>query len=349
MATIVESTIGVTGDYSSINNWVVGQVGDFVSNNQIQKGILIDASLSITSIQFIEGATTDEDHYWWLTVDENERHTGKAGTGNKLVSNYSDNYLIFTHNNCLINYIEFDMNSNGFRAIRMRGEDDEEIYWTVTVSHCIFYDGLEETEEGSILYSINLRKSKIYNNLIHNFQSDVGNMTAINAGSAIPDETLICNNTISNLNSDAGYTRGISYGTTSNLDEITNNIVVNLTSLGSIKCYYILFAEIGPSNISGDDTATGDNSFINETASNLFKDHANNDYSLKLSSVAKDAGYDLSTYFTDDIAGNSRPFGEYWDIGCLEFLAVSGRIKITEMDTKNLLKIDVYVVDFLGK
>jgi hypothetical protein len=128
-----------------------------------------------------------------------------------------------------------------------------------------------------------------------------------------------------------------------------NNTVIRVGGNTTSKCFDNFDGWTSSNNVSSDDTATGDNSFINETANNLFKDHLNDDYSLKLSSVAYNAGYDLSAYFTNDLAGSSRPFGEHWDIGSLEFLSVSDRIKITEMDTKNLLKIDTYVVDVLGE
>ena len=348
MATIIESTIGATGDYSSIANWVSGQQGNFVSDNHIQKGVLIDISLVISSQNSITGATTDEDHYWWLTVDENERHIGKAGTGNSLVSEMSiSQSMIFIDNDFVCDWIEFNMNSTTTFAIRAWGTDQS----YCRVSNCIFYDGSDSDSSSYILHFRYYDKVYFLNNLIHNFQfSGIGTFYVTSFGNDI-DELRIYNNTISDIdNSSSGGVFGILvdlFGFTT--VECRNCIAMAITAGDTPTCFNVPIGGTHSDNISGDGTAPGDNSYINETTNNLFKDSSNNDYSLKLSSVAYNAGYDLSSYFTNDLAGNSRPFGEYWDIGCLEFLSVFDRIKITEVDTKNLLKIDVYVVDPMGK
>lgn len=346
MATIVESTIGATGDYTTIANWVSGQQGNFVGNAEIHKGILIDSSLIISSQNSITGATTDEDHYWWLTVDENERHTGKGGTGNSLVSGMSVNQsMIFVEDDFVCDWIEFNMNSTTTFAIRAWGTGKD----YCKVSNCIFYDGDGSDSSGYVLHFRYYNKVYFWNNLIYDFQPNFSGTFYITSFDNNVNELRIYNNTISDIDSSNGV-----FGVLVDLVGFTtvecrNCIIVGITAGGAIKCFNVPFSGNHSNNISGDSTVPGIDSFTGITGASLFKDHSNDDYSLKLSSVAYNAGYDLSSYFTNDLAGNSRPFGEHWDIGSLEFLSVSGRIKITEVDTKNLMKIETYVVDFLDK
>lgn len=75
----------------------------------------------------------------------------------------------------------------------------------------------------------------------------------------------------------------------------------------------------GPYATAGDfNTGTG---FTGNTNSqSLFVDLANNNYRLVAEdTVAKNAGKTLSSYFTTDILGTSRPQGAAWDIGAYEY------------------------------
>jgi len=65
----------------------------------------------------------------------------------------------------------------------------------------------------------------------------------------------------------------------------------------------------------------GSGNLVDQTATNLFTDPDNNDFTLKAGSALIDAGADLSGSFTDDILGNTRPGGSDFDIGAFEYFA----------------------------
>jgi hypothetical protein len=78
---------------------------------------------------------------------------------------------------------------------------------------------------------------------------------------------------------------------------------------------------------------------INAAASDQFTDRANGDYSLKETSVLKDAGkvpaaYGLSyiSVASEDVLGNSRPQYTAWDIGAHELLEPVGEAALTGSD-----------------
>ncbi|NCB43847.1 MAG: hypothetical protein EOM59_14705 [Clostridia bacterium] len=95
-----------------------------------------------------------------------------------------------------------------------------------------------------------------------------------------------------------------------------NNIINDCSD----DCYYTSFSwrDGTSNNISSDGTAPGANSKINTTVS--FIDVANKDFHLSQSdTAAKNAGTDLSTYFSTDIDGASRNSSiNVWDIGADE-------------------------------
>jgi len=77
-------------------------------------------------------------------------------------------------------------------------------------------------------------------------------------------------------------------------------------------------------NASSDNTADdwgGSGHLVGLDPDDLFTDHDNGDFTLKNGSALIDAGADLSGSFTDDIAGNTRPSGDAFDIGAFEYLA----------------------------
>ncbi|MHC4712533.1 MAG: putative Ig domain-containing protein, partial [Planctomycetota bacterium] len=71
-----------------------------------------------------------------------------------------------------------------------------------------------------------------------------------------------------------------------------------------------------------------DGNSIQASDTDLFTDPATNDYTLKSTSPAKNAGTTRAEV-TDDIEGNSRPQGAAYDIGCYEYVEAIPNLVIT--------------------
>jgi len=99
--------------------------------------------------------------------------------------------------------------------------------------------------------------------------------------------------------------------------------------------------DITTGGFNDDSNYPGHATVINAAASDQFTDRANGDYSLKATSVLKDAGkvpaaYGLSyiSVASEDVLGNSRPQSTAWDIGAYEYLVpvVYPTTRYTELD-----------------
>lgn len=66
-------------DYTTIQAWVTGVAGDFVSAGDIEKGECYDDDDFDESADIV-GATTDADNHWWLTSADGEGWVEKGGT-----------------------------------------------------------------------------------------------------------------------------------------------------------------------------------------------------------------------------------------------------------------------------
>ena len=142
----------------------------------------------------------------------------------------------------------------------------------------------------------------VYNNIVYDF--DLVDNRGIHI-EALNDDSVY-NNTVYNCH------QGIRKNGSMN---VSNNIVQG----GDGEDYYSVSGGVtANNNISSDGTAWGTNSKINTTVS--FIDETNDDFHLSQSDTsAKDAGTDLSTYFSTDIDGATRNSSiNNWDIGADE-------------------------------
>lgn len=155
-----------------------------------------------------------------------------------------------------------------------------------------------------------------------------GNVTSILMGSSNID-ALVINNVleVASANNGAGYAIG-SAGATSG--RAANNVCIGfhngIVTTGTVDvsnniCFTTSDCFVGNYsgnyNISGDATAPGANSLINQVSADIFTDPANGDFTLKTGSSAIGAGADLSAYFTTDITGATRTAP--WDIGAFKY------------------------------
>jgi len=134
---------------------------------------------------------------------------------------------------------------------------------------------------------------QVYNNIVYSNRGGI----SIQYGS--PTGTLVYNNTIYNNNANAsGY--GIYIDTSSSATVVKNNISY-LNSLGNIT-------NLGSGTVQSNQF-TSNPSFVNAGSA---------DFRLLAGSSAIGAGTSLSSIFTDDYIGTSRPQGINWDIGAYE-------------------------------
>lgn len=319
--TVVESTIGTAGDYTTIAAWVSAKAGDFVADNEQHKGILIDnKNYDQTSTLTITGATADKTRNWWLTSDPSVRHTGKEGTGARIRSTSNDVTLINIEDDFIIEYIELDGNADSYITFYGLNVDSPNY---CKINSCIIHNikgGGANFGVGTTGNGIDL---DIWNNLIYGVYGDgVGGSIygiAIWAG-----ENLInmYNNTIDDI---GGYEEGAAYGIGIN-SFLTwgynrNNIVTRVTG-ATANCFFNSGGWTNSHNISSDDTAPGSDYLRDRNAFGLFANPIGRDYHLVTGSVALDSGWDGISYFANDIDGESRPYGVVWDRGCDESTTV---------------------------
>ena len=181
-----------------------------------------------------------------------------------------------------------------------------------TISQCIIHDCLAV----SAGYGYGIRYSRsntIQNNIIYNVAYGIYDSTAV--GTAV----IIENNTIYNYSmNSAGY--GIRAGSLSGTGcKLINNLAVaGPNSLGGGASY--LYSGTGTVATNGSSDTTGSIQYL--TYSNLFTStvFGSENLHLKAGAAALDVGTDLSTTFTTDIDGDTRPTGAgTWDLGADEY------------------------------
>jgi len=185
----------------------------------------------------------------------------------------------------------------------------------------------------------------IFNNLIFNNHNGQGIALFQQDGAISTQGAKIFNNTII-VPSDGRW--GILVRDASNLGtQIYNNVILNFHAWrGSIAVdnpsqfasdYNILHNKM---SASGDGSAIplaqwqalgfDTHSQLADPLPDIFEDPANGDYHLITNSQAIDAGTPLVSPFVPvDLDGMLRPLGTAFDIGCYEFVPISGNVELT--------------------
>jgi hypothetical protein len=155
----------------------------------------------------------------------------------------------------------------------------------------------------------------------------------------IDDNATVANNTIYHDGVDNPI--GIAFVNSRTGWTCENNIVVNCGTDFS----FTGTPSSNDFNTSSDSTATGSNSNTNESATDLFNDPANDDFTLKSGSVAIDDG--TSQSFTKDFAGTTRT--DAWDMGAYNASgAVSVDVSESIGSVQDSAVINVFLADSLG-
>jgi len=318
---IVDPDNGPGTDYTSLSAWEAGEQGNLVDDDKIAiaKCRNTGGSADTTALE-IRGWTTDTDHYIKIWTDPNEgyRHDGTAGTGYRLDITDGSQVIYIRESHVKIFGLELTGSGTeyGFYAAAWESIDDIELAYN------LIHDlGGTDASSGGITFGTSTRyisNLKFYNNIIYNIGG-----SGFHSKSASSNSGNIFNNTIFNCNkSNNVWEAGIR-------DESGQFVFKNNAVFDSgNKDYYGNEATQngGSNNASSDDT--GNSGLQNLSSSNQFVDTTDGSEDLHLKSGADliDAGTDLSSYFTDDIDGDTR--SGTWDIGADEYVSAAAPTKV---------------------
>ena len=315
MATLVSSIVDTdgTGDYTSLNAADADNFGatgsDLVANDEYVECSCIASSGSA------DGSETTISGY---TTDSTRNITVKAGTNHKTEATWNTSKYrlsVVSTKKCLgvgqaytlIKSLQVDPQSDGNYSCHGIARDGTG-YTKFTIDSCYIRGESSTTvTDGAAMVGINAQGSgsdtvEILNCIIRNFTYT--NLTGRGIDNSYATVKSY-NNTI--YNCDVGVLDQAS-------PDCQNTIAVGCSTDFQSDCN-------GDYNISSDSSAPGTNSLTGQSATDLFTDPANGDFSLKSGSNAIDAGTDLSAEMDAvDIAGTSRPQGSAWDIGAFEYV-----------------------------
>ena len=354
MATVTKTIkpTGEGGDYTSPAAWIddLDESSEGYSSGDLAIG-LVSGSHEIESQLIMNTGGTIGLAQARLSVAEDDRHDGTAGTGARFTFDMTGCkcFTISTPTGegdvqRVCEWIEFDF-ENTVRS------GDEYIYLTnggestarlVSFAHNL----LHSMDSGSNLLRLiwaYTYMNAVHNNIIYDCVSTNSNW---NRGIAMYHQNAFCaNNTVYNFRTTgSGANASAIWSRSSVYDYLFNNISVGTT--GTNANDFVISVAYGTpvtsNNLSSDTSAPGSNSVDSESASDLFVSCCNGsiDLHLKAGAAAIGAGVDLGTSYTSSIHGGvtvaSSTFGSSinydidnydredaadWDIGADQFVA----------------------------
>lgn len=353
MATEVISVIGSDpgDDYSTLAAWWSDKKGDIVSANQIQiaelRGELHDSGASAQlNMDAITAGYVDADHYYVIRTMEGAEFQGDfddlsgvavltqdggSGGGDPLFC-----VNAYVQHTKMMNFVVKGINDNqltSFSAIA-----GTTIPLTGYVNSCGVID-IANTKADDTCECRGIYYGRVWNCCVVDIEAiltgtDDKNASAagITIGTTSGNEAL--NNTVAFVNADNQSSNGsadaAAYGIYTGVNTTGyNNVACNITASANDQVTASDFAGAGirDYNASEDSTATGGNSITGITPSDEFVDATAATFNANLKSTSNliEEGDDLSSEgFSDDMKGTSRPQGDNWDIGCIEYLSSTG-------------------------
>jgi hypothetical protein len=306
--------------YNTVSLWEDARDGELVNENRLEVGVLYKDGPFDEQV-VIDGSTTDSTHYMWLTVGEGQRHDGTAGSGvvwtNTTVvttSPYYGRWVIARDPYTRVEWIEFDgstMPSGDYDVVRF---DAANVTANNIIVHNIagdYINAFEVTGNGT--------NAHIYNCIAYT----VSGNTSSSFVYVEPTGVVIDNCTFYNSPNGRGIDNHNDDTTVRNticMDALYEDFYQNPNHYNAASDY----------NMSSDSDwggkAPGSNSLTGKTAANQFVSltAGSEDLHLKAGSEAIDkVTTDPPISFTDDIDGDTRPVGTYWDMGADEYIARS--------------------------
>jgi len=317
-------TYSIQRAYSTIAGWEAGAPASLVTDDSIWKGVCYNDS-EFSGAVLITGITTDTTRYVWLTAAVGHRHSGQRYTtsGVRITHNYAyaAMFQVVSVPYTKLEYLQFRP-SAGQAGIGANSGSVEQ----VTVSNCIVY---YDNHQASSIYSPGITltggMSRAINCLVY-----AAATKALNYGISLSYGAAAYNCTV--YGTVGGYVAGIALNTSNS--SAYNNISIFINN----RCFTNGGGSTNTSNnLSSDATALGANSLINKLAADQFTSltAGSEDFTLKTTSPAVNAGVDLHTTFTNDIANKSRyaSWINQWDIGASRpFTIITKSIGTTARD-----------------
>ena len=328
--TTYNSTIGTQGgrDYGTINAFAGDQQNLADSDPGADSiGVVYNDSVFDEFVEFDTGNGSDSLNSLTLTVFENDRHTGIAGTGARIERTGPEGV------SCLIigfdfqvEWLEVDMGGNSGDGIVHNAFSDRG-----HIQNCIVHDIAGNDLNRGI--AENSGPSIISNNIVY----DISSISAASAAIGIRDSNSATvsshyNNTVFNITNDgtSGPSTGMHIQDAVN-QSYRNNIVIKVdgSTAGSKQCFSDATVTSGltSNNIASDTTASGFGSLDSETAATVkFVSTLDGSEDLRISDgagvgIAGAADLGTSDNIDIDISGLSRN-GLTWDIGAHQFTII---------------------------
>ncbi len=305
---IDSSSIGTASrDYSTIQGWEDAKDGDLVTQDSTRKGVCYDDS-DFNELVDIDGSTTSDSTFMWLTVVGASRNDGTAYNG--AVIDYSG----ASHGNGVdaIDVID-PWTRVDWLIIRDWVTAGNADGISIEAADCHFKYMIIADGSGSGFISSGGDNSIVDNSIVHDMGID-----GFQGGAGTTDMTW--RNCTAYNNGQDGFD-GIDTGN-------PDNIALNCLSIDNTTDYSNVDAAAGADfNGSGDTSAsvfTNNDQNMVATTEFVSVTGGSEDLHIKTGATSIDAGNTIAA-ITDDIDGDSRPQGSAYDYGVDELVVVGTR------------------------
>jgi hypothetical protein len=333
----------ITRAYNTLSGWESDRQRDLTAatgDDSIEVAVCYkDGVLQEIDVVEIADWTTAADNYIRIWVPEGQRHTGTAGTGFVLKPNTTtprEWFLIIWIEELYVRFEGIEIDGSDIENAQYIGGIDTgnvDGAGEIRVDKCLIHDLTNPTQASSSAYIrgigiANDRSSRITNNIIYNLESNTSASVSIAAAGIYLYDAgthYVYNNTVYNVgNGNASYPfDGYVFGIKDNGSggaTIINNYAGGTYAAGSATVEDI-DGGTQSYNISSDATATGTGSLTSKAPADQFVSITAGFENLHLKAGADcvNAGDDLTSTFSDDIDGDTRPTGaSTWDVGADE-------------------------------
>ena len=311
---IVTKTLKTSGgDYSSIVTWESTEQTDLVAAGEQHVLSCFTGTYTINGGVNIDGWTTDAVSYITVEAEPGSRHGGVWGAGVKFTNSTNWTYTFgVSQDYTVVDGVEAE------HTTTLSGSSQAFVF-AGTPAYPVIKNCLGQNSTTSITSGVFMDQGT------YNSPGKWINCVARVNGSGTNDGFHVTNYdypTAYNCTAINCYYGFIRDGVNGNDPTFINCVAYNsavsdfASDTGSLS---------GNNNASGDTTvSTLSIGTVTGITSADFNDYDNGDYSPASGSDLIDAGTDLSSIFTDDIAGNTRGQCMAWEIGAYEYVSTGG-------------------------